>query len=200
MQMVEETVHRGHLIRCRQKGKIWEAQAFRDRSRDHRQDQKLVGGRHTAADRTAVVDAVRLMLDRQIDAERALRGADGFPTAVEVAEAYAACEWKLTEPQRRMLAAHVAAPEAIMSASDLAVAGGGRSFRFANSTYGKVGRMIAEAADWIPEERDRAGEPTWTFMLATAADPVEPGEPVDPEANGQWRWRLRPEMIAALAG
>ena len=82
-----------------------------------------------------------------------------------------------------------------MTATELATAGGYDSYVSANSQYGALARKLAEELEWNPPEFN--GVPTWTFALATGAD----GESrADMEALGyeQWRWKLRPEIAAAL--
>lgn len=95
-----------------------------------------------------------------------------------------------------MLRAHLLAPENIMTATELATAGGYDSYVSANSQYGALGRKLAEELEWNPPEFK--GVPTWTFALAMGAD----GDTrADMEVMGyeQWRWKLRLEVTEALS-
>lgn len=94
-----------------------------------------------------------------------------------------------------MLRAHLAATDNIMSATELAAAGGYDSYVSANSQYGTLGRKLAEELEWNPPKHE--GVTTWTSTLAIGADG---NTRADIKAIGlaQWRWKLRPEFVAAL--
>lgn len=122
-----------------------------------------------------------------------LYSAGGYPTAAEVRAALASI--RMTDGQQAMLNAHLAADDNIMSATELAATGGYDSYVSANSQYGTLGRKLAEELEWHPPQHE--GVTTWTSTLATGAD----GDTrADIKAIGlaEWRWKLRPEIVAAL--
>ena len=131
-----------------------------------------------------------------LSARSGTRGeATGFPTATEVREALSAIS--TTDEQRAMLDAHRSAPDHIMTATELARAGGYDSHVSANSQYGKLGRKLAEEMEWSPPQFK--GVPVWTYALATGVD-NDVGAEENPLEIGHWRWRLRPEIVDALQG
>lgn len=183
--MANETDYGRHVIRSMKISGEWSARAFRGKS--------TVGIVHSGATEEAAISSAKAAIDANHAVQRAARGAEGYPTATEVRAALAAIS--ITDGQRAMLNAHLLAPDNIMTATELATAGGYDSYVSANSQYGALGRKLAEELEWNPPEFN--GVPTWTFSLATGAD----GDTrADMEAMGyaQWRWRLRPEVVAAL--
>ena len=97
-----------------------------------------------------------------------------------------------------MLTAHLEAPDHILSASGLSAAAGYSSFSAANVAYGKFGHRLSDYLGWEPTERN-GGVPIWTFALATDADAEERATSDGrTRLRGIWRWRLRPELVAAL--
>jgi hypothetical protein len=183
--MARETTHGRYIIRSMKISGDWNARAFRGRS--------AIGPVHSGATEEAAILAAKAAIDASQAEQRAARGADGFPTAAEVRAALAVIA--ITDGQQAMLRAHLLAPDHIMTATELATAGGYDSYVSANSQYGALARKLAEELEWNPPEFK--GVPTWTFALATGAD----GESrADIEALGyeQWRWKLRPEIAAAL--
>lgn len=184
--MARETTHGRHVIRSMKISGEWNARAFRGKA--------AVGVVHSAPTEEAAILAAKAAIDASHAVQRAARGPDGFPTAVEVRAALAAIS--ITDGQRAMLRAHLLAPENIMTATELATAGGYDSYVSANSQYGALGRKLAEELEWNPPEFK--GVPTWTFALAIGAD----GDTrADMEVMGyeQWRWKLRLEVAEALS-
>ncbi len=79
------------------------------------------------------------------------------------------------------------------------MAAGYKDLGAANLKYGEVGRKLAEEMGWSPPENDH-GVPTWTYALATDADEaVRAGEPSSGHL-GDWRWKMRPQVVEALTG
>ncbi len=166
-------------------GEGWKARAFRG--------DAVVGEVFSEPSRDEAIAAVMAFLDRRADDRRSRASTDGFPCAEEVTEALA--QIRLTKLQRAMLTAHLAAPDQIMTATELAHAGGHKNYAVANRWYGQLGRELAAELDWVPQEHNK-GIPVWTFTLAGAADPTEASDEADDSAH--WRWRLRPEVVTAL--
>lgn len=183
--MANETIYGRYVIRSMKVGGEWNARAFRGKT--------AMGVVLSGESEEAAIIATKAALDAAHAEQRAGRGADGYPTAIEVRAALAAIT--MTDEQRAMLNAHLRAADNIMTATELAAAGSYDSYVSANSQYGSLGRKLAEELEWNPPVFK--GAPTWTFALATGAD----GDTrADMEAMGfaQWRWKLRPEIVVAL--
>jgi hypothetical protein len=183
--MVKETTYGRYVIKSRKGDVQWSARAFRR--------SKPVGATFSGESEEAAILAAKAALDSTRAEQRAQRGPHGYPTATEVREALSVIP--MTDNQRAMLDAHRGAPDRIMTATELADAGGYDSYVSANSQYGTLGRKLAEELEWEPPTFK--GVPTWTFALATGAD----GDTrADMEAVGfaQWRWKLRAEIAEAL--
>ena len=185
--MANETVYGRHVIRSMKIGSEWSARAFRGKA--------AIGVVLSGATEEAAILATKTAIDVTGVEQRATRGTDGYPTANEVRAALTAIS--MTDGQHAMLNAHLAADNNIMTATELATAGGYDSYVSANSQYGTLGRKLAEDLEWSPPEFN--GIRTWTAALATGADGHTRA---DMEAMGyaQWRWKLRPEVVAALQG
>ena len=177
--------HRRHSIKTMKSGDNWQAKAFRGKT--------AIGEIVTAPTEESAILMVTRQLDEAAARQRAKRGADGFPTVDEVRAALP--HLKFNRAQGAMLAAHVKAPDHVLTATQLAQDAGYDDYVVANSQYGQLGRALAEELDWEPPMR-RDGNPIWTLTLATDADGSarEEGEDV----SGHWRWRLRPEIVSAL--
>ncbi|TBW38188.1 hypothetical protein EYW49_09565 [Siculibacillus lacustris] len=188
--MANSTAYLRYVIRSMPQGNGWRARAL--------SGDLAVGAIRSAPTEAAAIDAVRADLDAAATAQAALRGDDGYPTAGEVREAYAVCEPKFNSTQRKMLRAHLEAPDHVLTATDLALAVDRTTHRFANSQYAILGHRLATELAWEPPQH--AGEPMWIYALAVAADTDETagdaGE--DPTKSGDRRWQLRPEVVAAM--
>lgn len=183
--MATETVNDRYVIRSMRIAGEWSARAFRGKT--------AFGVVQSGATEDAAVLATKRMIDAHNQQQRANRGFEGYPTSNEVRAALSII--KITDGQSAMLKAHLLAPDNVLTATELAAAGGYDSYVSANSQYGNLGRKLAEELDWTPPKFD--GVPTWTFALATGVD----GDTrADMGALGyeQWRWKLRPEVRAAL--
>lgn len=178
-------MHRRHTIIVRKSGNMWEGRAFRGKT--------PVTEVRIAPTNDEVVTQVCADLDREAAHERASRGVDGYPTAPHVRTAYA--QLKLADGQQAMLEAHLAAPDNILTATQLSKAAGRLGHEYANLQYGLLARALAEEMDYMPAERRADGSVIWTFALATGVDSSEND---DPEGYLEWRWQLRPEVVAAL--
>ena len=183
--MATETTYGRYVIRSMKVASQWSARAFRRKI--------AIGVVLSGSTEEAAIFAVKAALDARGAEQLAARGADGYPTATEVRTALAAIS--ITDAQHAMLDAHLKAPDNIMTATELATAGGYDSYVSANSQYGTLGRNLAEELGWNPPKFRSV--PTWTLSLATGVD----GEAYsDEETTGRahWRWKLRPEVLAAL--
>lgn len=177
--MAKEIKYHRHIIKYRKVGDDWQARAFRDLT---------YGPIYSAASEEDVILLIKAALDDARLEQRKLRPISGIPTAAEYRKALDLV--KMTDEQRAILAAHLKAPGYTLTATELANAGGYPSYSSANSQYGKLARKIAEELDWEPPIED--GVQTWTFALATGADE---GKLID---SGEWRWRLRDEIVQAM--
>ena len=183
--MANETIYRRYVIRSMKVGNEWNARAFRGKA--------AIGVLIARATEEEAILAVKAALDATHAEQRAARDAGGYPTAGEVRAALAVIS--LSKGQDAMLRAHLRAADNIMTATELAAAGGYSSYVSANSQYGTLGRKLAEELEWSPPAVRNV--PTWTLALATGADG---NSRADMEAMGyaEWRWKLRPEVVAAL--
>lgn len=177
--------HRRHSIKTLKSGGEWQARAFRGKT--------AIGEVATGSTEESAIVIVKGQLDEAAARQRAMRGTDGFPTVDEVRAALP--HLKFNRAQDAMLAAHVEAPDHILTATQLAQAAGYDDYVVANSQYGQLARALAEELDWEPPKR-KDGNPIWTLTLATDADGSarEEGD----EVSGHWRWKLRPEIVSAL--
>lgn len=183
--MANETIHGRYLIRSMKVRAEWRAAALRAGT--------WTGVSVSAATEADAILGVKRSLDSSREEQKALRGVDGYPTALEVGQALAVIT--MTDAQRAMLQAHFEAPAHILTAGALANAGGYESYVSANSQYGALARKLAEELEWQPPRND--GVPTWTFALATGADGETRAE-TESLGRSNWRWRLRPEVVQAL--
>jgi len=181
--MINNITYRRHVIKTRQYGNDWRAAAFRGNIK--------VTDNLPAATEILAVQVVKNELDETAAKQKARRGADGFPTAEEVHNAFHVL--KITKNQEAMLLAHRNAREQILTATLLAEAAGYSDYEVANSQYGQLGRALAEELDWTPQEKTADGKTIWTFALATDANDKSR------EKGEHWRWKLRPEIVAALS-
>jgi hypothetical protein len=179
--------YRRHTIKLMRVGEEWKARAFRG--------AKVATKTVAAATRGAAILAAKQLLDERAAELRARRSPDDYPCVDEVREAFDAIS--IGKGALLMLEAHIAAPDQILTATQLAEAAGYADYVVANSQYGGLGRALAEEMEWEPAERSD-GSPVWTFALATDADFVARRAGV--EVTGHWRWQLRPEVSEAWKG
>jgi len=187
--MSKETKFGRYVIKSgmQQKSGDWAARAFRG--------EKMVVDVHRAATEQAAISAVKMELEAIQGRQRAIRGREGYPTAEEVRAAIRVIGKTITKQQWDMLKAHLRAANHIMTATEIAAAGGYDNYEAANSQYGKLGRKLAEELEWEPPILD--GEKTWTFAIAEGADEDRSAKP-EAMAKGHWRWKLRREVVEAL--
>lgn len=181
----QHVVHRRHSIKTMKVGDEWQARAFRGNT--------AIGEVVTARTKESAILSVKHQLDEAAGKQRKMRGGDGFPTADEVRAALP--HLKFSQAQDAMLAAHLQAPDHVLTATQLAQAAGYDDYAVANAQYGQLGRALAEELDWEPDDKT-AGKTVWTFTLATDAD--SNARVVGEEITGHWRWKLRSEIVAAL--
>lgn len=110
-----------------------------------------------------------------------------IPSADEYAHALHALE--PSDLVRRMLSAHMRAPDRTMTATQLAEAAGAASHSVTNLHDGKFGRDLAELLR-LPAPEYKPGHPIWTGALAESLD----GLPDDPD----FRWAMYPDLAEAL--
>lgn len=161
------------------------AQAFRGIHR--------VGEVMTGASLEEAIAAVKDFLDARAKNLQSQRGLNGHPCAEEIKDALQAVS--MSEKQQAMLRAHYQAKDYILTATQLAQAAGYEDYSVANRFYGQLACDLARELDWTPSPNTK-GIVTWTYTLAEDADKSERenGEDID----GQWRWKLRDEVVEAL--
>lgn len=155
---------------------------------------KAVGEVVAGATYDAAVLAVKDFLDEQAAAWRAMRGPSGFPCVEEIRAALP--HVPMNKAREAMLAAHLNAPDHILTATELAQAAGYGDYTVANLQYGLLAYDFAQELGWVPQEA-KDGVPIWTFTLADDAD--KQARKDGTELSGHWRWKLRPEIVAALS-
>jgi hypothetical protein len=183
--MTNEITYGRYIIRSRNIAGKWKAQAIRGKV--------TIGDAQSGETQQEAIISVKAALDAMSAAQRAARGNDGYPSTEQVRAALNMIS--ITTGQRAMLNAHMLASESTMTATELAIAGGYDSYVSANSQYGNLGRKLAEELEWNPPSFN--GVPTWTFSLATGVDEGTQIE-FDHGDYVQWKWKLRPEVVAAL--
>ena len=166
----------------------WKARAFRR--------SKIASPTFEAVDRSIAINAARAYLDDEAKKRRSARGPDGYPTAAEVREAFE--HLTISVGQQAMLDAHLSATNYTLTATQLAQAAGYASYEAANSQYGALARALAEQLQWTPSEQGADGHPIWTFALAIDA-PLDETTTADMVGRVEWRWKLRPQLVEALA-
>lgn len=182
--------YRRHDIRTIQSANGWRAQA--------KNGTQMVGPILSALTRDDAISAVRRFLDEQAEAQLAAISNDGYPGTDAVLSAFVRLRSRISGLQQAMLDAHLAAPDFTLTATQLAEAGGYTDYSVANAHYGLLGRALAEELDWLPRDRNPDGSPVWTFALAVDADAAA-RHGFEGKWPDEWRWKLRPEVISALA-
>lgn len=112
------------------------------------------------------------------------------PTAAEARDAFRAINERLSDGQRKMLAAHLKAPDHLITATQLANAAGYKSYHGANLQYGFIGAMLVfEIPEILPTRPD--GSRIATCAIASADDSRQPKE-------DEWLWKMRPHIVEGL--
>lgn len=107
---------------------------------------------------------------------------DDWYTAGEYAQAFQAIEGEISQAQRKMLAAHAAAPDLILSVDEIAKAAGYDNPSIVFSQYGRLGHRLADALGHAHEEH------VWTRLI---------GDDFRDE-EGQVNWKMLPQVALAL--
>jgi len=97
----------------------------------------------------------------------------------------------ISSTQLQMLQAQCRAPEATITAAQLATQLSFKNFAAARLQYGTLARAIAEKLGYAPPQKGK-GPVRWWFALSIAYD----GE--DDAGDGEFKWIMRPELVAAL--
>lgn len=184
VSQTEELSFRRFKVRSMPTAKGWRAVAFRG--------CKRATEFALAPSREEAIASVKAELAAAYADELAARSEDGFPTSGWVLAAFQ--NLRVSNLQDKMLQAHRRAPAHILTATQLAKAGGSANYGTANNHYGQLGRALAEEMEWEPPLEPGASVPVWTFTLAVEAVPGEAQAD-----TGEWRWKLRPQVAEALA-
>lgn len=96
-----------------------------------------------------------------------------------------------TDAQLLMLRAQCRAPDATMTATQLAEAGNFKSYSGANLQYGLLAAKVAAALSFNPDTR-RDGTPMWWSTLS-----YNDGTSGSDDGD-QFRFTMRPELVSAL--
>ncbi|UMY16517.1 hypothetical protein MMB17_17715 [Methylobacterium organophilum] len=155
----------------------------------YRGDRLATRERFESASVEGAADAARAWIDRQNDPAEAQRRAPEVGTADEYVAHFARNppEGRL----RRMLVAHAAAPERILSSDALAEAGGWNSVCAAHAHYAAFGETLAEVLSLtLPRREDGA-----PVRISAVASAIQEGPPLP---SGACHWRLHEEIAQAL--
>lgn len=113
-----------------------------------------------------------------------------MPSAAEACKAFYAIDKRLSEGQRKMLKAHLDAPDHIITATGLANAAGYKGYSGANLQYGFVGAMlVGEIPEILPKRAD--GSRIATCAIASVDD-------IRASKEDQWLWKMRPHIVEGL--
>lgn len=124
----------------------------------------------------------------------ARRDADGnrIPTEEEIVRAWMYIWPHLNDGQKKMIQAQFHAPQRRLSTLQLANVAGYKSHGGVNLWYGKAGFMFfGEAAQPI-EEKNKNGDPVFSFALSTGADRAYS------PTHENWVWEMRPHVARGL--
>jgi len=97
----------------------------------------------------------------------------------------------ISPTQLQMLQAQCRAPDATITAAQLASQLSFKNFAAARLQYGTLARAIAEKLGYAPPQKGK-GPVRWWFALSIASA----GE--DDAGDGEFKWIMRPELVAAL--
>jgi hypothetical protein len=97
----------------------------------------------------------------------------------------------ISPTQLQMLQAQCRAPQATITALQLADQLKFKNFAAARLQYGTLARAIAEKLGYAPPQRGKAPA-RWWFALSVG----QSGQ--DDAGDGQFKWVMRPELVAAL--
>jgi hypothetical protein len=121
--------------------------------------------------------------------------ADGGPIATTEefkAALLATRDWIGISPtQLQMLQAQCRAPDATITAAQLADQLKFKNFAAARLQYGTLARAVADKLGYAPPQKGK-GPVRWWFALSIAQD----GH--DDAGDGHFKWTMRPELVAAL--
>lgn len=97
----------------------------------------------------------------------------------------------ISPTQLQMLQAQCRAPDATITAAQLATQLSFKNFAAARLQYGTLARAIAEKLGYAPPQKGK-GPIRWWFALSIA----QAGH--DDAGDGEFKWVMRPELVAAL--
>lgn len=97
----------------------------------------------------------------------------------------------ISPTQLQILQAQCRAPEATITAAQLATQLSFKNFATARLQYGTLARAIAEKLGYSPPQKGK-GPVRWWFALSTGQMDQ------DDAGDGQFKWTMRPELVAAL--
>jgi len=151
------------------------------------------GGEKIVTERTESLEAAwQFLIDwlgERVEEAARLRNGEA-PSAEEARRAFCAISERLSDGQRKMLKAHLAAPGHTLTASQLASAAGYKGYSGANLQYGFVGAMLVhEMPEILPKRPD--GTRIATCAIASADD-------IRASNEEQWLWKMRPHIVQGL--
>lgn len=124
----------------------------------------------------------------------ALRDAKGnrIPTEAEVVKAWMYIWPHLNVGQKKMIQAQFHAPLRRLSTLQLAEVAGYKTHGGVNLWYGKAGFMFFGEAAHPIDEKNKSGDPVFSFALSTGAD-----RNLSP-SHESWVWEMRPHVARGL--
>jgi len=97
----------------------------------------------------------------------------------------------ISPTQLQMLQAQCRAPDATISAAQLAEQLKFKNFAAARLQYGTLARAVAEKLGYAPPQKGKAPVRWWFALSIGQYGPDDAGD-------GQFKWIMRPELVAAL--
>jgi len=109
------------------------------------------------------------------------------PSASKYQEALNLIREQITAKQMQMLKVLYSVPDRTMTATELAREIGYPNHGVVNLQYGRLGHLLSDAMDWLPERRSN-GSYQWWSVISSGIQTQHQG----------FQWTLRPELAEAL--
>lgn len=194
MAYITET-HGRYEIKSGPLAGAWAANAIR---------HKTVVAKAVGASREEAIAKVKVELDRLERHDLSERDTEGAPLASVYEKALGHLLPGMPASYLAMLRAHLAAPDHLISATQLAEAAGYAGYEGANLHYGKLGQRVADEIGFVPPRREDGTE-IWTCAIArdTSMDTEYPDTSMLEALSRNmetlhFEWQMRPQVVQAL--
>lgn len=188
-------VHGRYEIKSGPLAGAWAANAIRHRT---------VVAKAAGASREEAIAALKAELAQMDQSDLSDRDADGAPSACVYERAFGHLLPDMPDSYLAMLRAHLAAPDHLISATNLAAAAGYAGYEGANLHYGKLGQRVADEIGFVPPRREDGTE-IWTCAIArdTSMDTEYPDTSMLEALSRNmetlhFEWQMRPQVVQAL--